>query len=89
MSLKLTTSRLLTLAKGRWLHIFRYPPGWEGQMLDHICGLAEQGRDGLDWLDAATLCFQAACQAALRRQGFASTQIAPPQTAVAENPPDH
>ena len=68
--------------------MFRYPPGWEGQMLDHICGLAEQGRDGLDWLDAATLCFQAACQAALCRQGHGAPSILPPQSAVMGTQPD-
>ncbi len=58
------TTRTLALATEGRRFVFRYGSGRENEVMDHIWRLAEQGRCGLDWVDAATLCFQAACQAA-------------------------
>jgi len=64
-----TTTTTITLAKGTRLLAFRYEGGSEGQVMDHIWRLAEAGRAGLDWLDAATLCFLIAREAAMDWHG--------------------
>ncbi len=56
--------RVLSLAKDSHKYIFRYTPGCEQQVIDEIMRLADDPDTSLDWLDAATLGFQVAQQAA-------------------------
>lgn len=58
------TKRVLTFAKSGHTYLFRYPPGSEDGMVDVVMQLAEDPDSPLDWLDAATLSFQAAQYAA-------------------------
>lgn len=58
------TTQTLILDKGGRKYVFRYTPGSEGQVMDQLWRLAEDGRTDLDWLDAATGVFQVLCQAA-------------------------
>ena len=57
--------RTLSLVKGGRCYVFRYPSGREEAIIDAISQLAEDDRTDLDWLDAATLCFQVAHHAAI------------------------
>lgn len=56
--------RTLCLEKAGHVYVFCYEPGCEDQMVDELIRLADLGRTDLDWLDAATLSFQVAHQAA-------------------------
>lgn len=59
--MKLST---LSFAKNGHTYIFRYMPGMEDIMVDEIMRMAEDSESDLDWLDAATLSFQIAQEAA-------------------------
>jgi hypothetical protein len=56
------TPSVLILDKGGRKYVFRYTPGCERVVMDHLWRLAEDARSGLDWLDAAMLSFQIVCQ---------------------------
>lgn len=58
-------TKTLSLVKGGHKYVFRYAPGSENQMVDEIVRLAEDADCNLDWLDAATLSFQVARNAAM------------------------
>jgi hypothetical protein len=64
---------VLILDKGGRKYVFRYAPGYEGVVMEHLWQLVEDGRSELDWLDAATLSFLIVCQAALRRQEYGAS----------------
>ncbi len=57
--------RTLSLAKGGQKYLFRYGSGSEDEIMDEIMRLADDTRNNLDWLDAATLGFQVAQHAAV------------------------
>ena len=56
--------RILAFSKAGHTYLFRYPGGSEDTMVDVVMQLAEDPDSPLDWLDAATLSFQAAQYAA-------------------------
>ena len=58
-------TRVLSLSKDGHEFVFRYCPGDEGEILDELMRLADDGGQGLDWVDAATLGFQVAQLAAM------------------------
>ena len=59
------TTRTLSLAKRGQKFIFRYGSGAENEIMDEIFRLADDEQSSLDWLDAATLGFQVAQNAAV------------------------
>ena len=58
------TLKTLTLVKGEQKYVFRYESGGEDDLVTELMHLADDPRTDLDWLDAATLSFQAAHGAA-------------------------
>ncbi len=56
--------RTVTFAKSGHTFIFRYASGYEDEVVDEIMQLAEDDGCVVDWLDAATLSFQIAHNAA-------------------------
>ena len=58
------TKRELCLSKDGHDYVFRYRPGYEGEIIDEIMRLADDAEAKLDWTDAAMLSFQAAQYAA-------------------------
>ncbi len=58
------STRTLTLVKAGHKYVFRYGPGREREIIDHIMRLAEDGGSNLDWMDAAMLSFQVTHDAA-------------------------
>jgi hypothetical protein len=56
--------RWLSVRKGDMVYAFRYSPASEPAMLEEIIRQADDPQSELDWVDAATLAFQAACQSA-------------------------
>ena len=56
--------RILAFSRAGHTYLFRYPSGSEDTMVDVVMQLAEDPDCPLDWLDAATLSFQAAQYAA-------------------------
>jgi hypothetical protein len=52
------TTRTLSLVKNGHKYVFRYPSGYEDEVVDEIMRLAEDPDTDFDWLDAATLSFQ-------------------------------
>ncbi len=59
------STRTLTLVKAGHKYVFRYGPGREREIIDHIMRLAEDGGSNLDWMDAAMLSFQVTHDAAM------------------------
>jgi hypothetical protein len=55
----LRPKRKLVLNKGRETYIFWYAPGDESALLDAVIDLAQNGRTGFDWFDAALIGFKA------------------------------
>ena len=58
------TTRTVSFAKEGHQYLFRYEVGLEDEILEAVMALAEDSRANLDWLDAATLSFQVAHEAA-------------------------
>jgi hypothetical protein len=56
--------RAVSLVKGGHRYLFTYGPESESHVIDEIMRLAEDPGCNLDWLDAATLGFQVARDAA-------------------------
>ena len=56
---------VLCLAKDGEKYVFRYRPGDEGRIVDEIMYQADRQGGSLDWMDAATLSFQVAQNAAI------------------------
>jgi len=54
------TKRELCLSKDGHDYVFRYRPGYEGEIIDEIMRLADDAETKLDWTDAAMLSFQVA-----------------------------
>ena len=61
---EIMAKRVLAFSKTGHTYVFRYPVGSEDTMVDVVMQLAEDPDSPLDWLDAATLSFQAAQYAA-------------------------
>ena len=57
--------KLLCLEKDGRKFVFRYRHGEETDILDELARLADDPGSDIDWVDAATLSFQAAHHAAL------------------------
>ena len=57
--------KTLTLVKSGHKYVFRYSVGSENEIVDEIARLAKDPETDLDWLDAATLSFQVAQDAAV------------------------
>jgi hypothetical protein len=57
--------RTVSTSKEGHRFLFRYEVGHEDEVLDTIARLAEQDSCSLDWVDAATLCFQVTRQSAV------------------------
>ena len=58
-------TKTLSLVKDGHKYVFRYTAGSENHIVDEIIRLAEDSDSNLDWLDAATLSFQVARNAAM------------------------
>ena len=58
-------TKTLSLVKDGHKYVFRYTAGSENHVVDEIIRLAEDSDSNLDWLDAATLSFQVARNAAM------------------------
>lgn len=58
------TTRTVRFNKRGQHYIFRYRNDMQDELISHITTLAESREHDLDWLDAATLSFQIAQQAA-------------------------
>ena len=56
--------RILQFNKSGQHYCFRYAPGAEAEVIDQLMTLAEDSATDLDWLDAATLSYQVAQEAA-------------------------
>jgi hypothetical protein len=50
--------------KGEHHYAFRYAPGREGEVIDHVMRLAGDAESAIDWLDAALVSFRVAREAA-------------------------
>ena len=57
-------TKTLSLVKDGHKYLFRYAPGSENELVEEIIRMAEDDQCNLDWLDAATLSFQVARNAA-------------------------
>ena len=57
--------RTVRLTKDGHDYVFSYAPGSEGQAVDEIMQLAADEEAGFDWMDAASLGFQIAQNAAV------------------------
>ena len=58
-------ARTMTMVKGPHKYVFRYSEGSENDIVEEIVRLADDPDVNLDWLDAATLSFQVAQNAAV------------------------
>lgn len=67
--------RWLSVRKGQLVYAFRYSPDNESAMLEEIIRQADDPQSDLDWVDAATLAFQAACQSAQASYKSMPTQM--------------
>lgn len=65
--------RVLTLAKGDERYVFRFEAGYEAEIIDAFCELANR-RQSFDWIDAAMLAYhmgrrlELECDVPLRRE---------------------
>ena len=50
--------RQLVLSKGNEKFIFRYAPGCEDELLEHMIREAKSNKTNFDWFDAAVLSFR-------------------------------
>ena len=58
------STRTLTYLKGDHKFAFRYSPGRERELIDHIMHLADDAASTIDWVDAAMLSFRLTAEAA-------------------------
>lgn len=71
-------TKVLILDKGGRKYVFRYSPGDERVVMDHLWRLAEDPWCELDWLDAAMLSFQIVCQVAWTPEAPTETEANKP-----------
>ncbi len=64
------TTNTINFAKDGHHYIFRYRRDMQHETIDHIMGLAQSDEYNIDWLDAATMSFRIAQNAATGDSGI-------------------